>query len=197
MTTSAPDKQRIEDVSADDRALTVHLTDGRTLSVPLEWHPRLLDASTEQRNDWRLVGGGVGIHWPQIDEDLSLAGMLRGVRSPALRQDPYLQAVQDFYGQSLGSFKSQIQNYLYQLELLEELLPEGAAKARISEIVDSYMELERFMDQAARDQGVEDSMSQAAEHTQEQMQQLVQEEAQQALEAVYQAQKLSGDRDTD
>lgn len=197
MTTSAPDKQRIEDVSADDRALTVHLIDGRTLSVPLDWHPRLLDASMEQRNDWRLVGGGVGVHWPQIDEDLSLAGMLRGVRSPAPRQDPYLQAVQDFYGQSIGSLRSQIQNYREQLELLEELLPEGTAKAHIPGMVDSYMELESSMDQAAQNQGVEDSVNQAAQHTQELMQQFAQGAAQQAQEAVYQAQKLAEDRAPD
>lgn len=78
MTTSALDEQLIEDVRTDDRALTVWLVDGRILSVPLDWHPRLLEASEEQRNDWRLIGGGLGVHWPQIDEDLSLAGMFRG-----------------------------------------------------------------------------------------------------------------------
>ncbi len=64
-------------VSLDADALTVHLTDGRAITVPLEWFPRLRDATEEQRGNWRLIGGGVGIHWPDIDEDLSVEGLLR------------------------------------------------------------------------------------------------------------------------
>jgi hypothetical protein len=52
------------------------MEDGRTLTVPLEWFPRLRDASPEQRNRWRLIGPGTGIHWPDIDEDISVAGLL-------------------------------------------------------------------------------------------------------------------------
>ena len=102
MITSAPDEQRIEDVRTDDRALTVRLVDGRILSVPLGWHPGLLDASEEQRNDWRLIGGGVGVHWPQIDEDLSLDGMLRGVRSTAQR--PGSSSVSSYVNEAARSF---------------------------------------------------------------------------------------------
>ena len=58
--------------------LTVQLADGRTISVPLVWFPRLLNATPEQRSDFRLIGGGEGIHWPGLDEDLSVSGLLRG-----------------------------------------------------------------------------------------------------------------------
>jgi hypothetical protein len=59
--------------STDDR-LVVELEDGRTISVPLSWYPRLLHASQKDRDDWQVAGGGFGIHWPTIDEDLSVAG---------------------------------------------------------------------------------------------------------------------------
>lgn len=59
-------------------ALVVVLADGRELTVPLEWFPRLATASPEARQNWRLVGGGVGLHWPDLDEDLSVAGLLAG-----------------------------------------------------------------------------------------------------------------------
>jgi hypothetical protein len=65
-----------------DDELTVHLIDGRRVSAPLVWYPRLLHANPDQRNDWELIGEGEGIHWPQIDEDLSVAGILRGTRPP-------------------------------------------------------------------------------------------------------------------
>ena len=57
-------------------ALIVRLADGREISAPLEWFPRLRDASPEARAEWRLIGGGIGIHWPQVDEDVSVAGLL-------------------------------------------------------------------------------------------------------------------------
>lgn len=55
----------------------VQLSDGREISVPLEWFPRLRDASEKQRKDWRLIGKGVGIHWEQLDEDISVEALLR------------------------------------------------------------------------------------------------------------------------
>jgi hypothetical protein len=67
-------------VSASE--IIVALTDGRTVSAPLVWFPRLLAASTEQRSHWELLGNGEGIHWPDVDEDLSVEGLLRGVRAP-------------------------------------------------------------------------------------------------------------------
>lgn len=62
----------------DDERFIVSLADGRELSVPLIWFPRLFHATAEQRADYELLGRGDGIHWPQIDEDLSVAGLLRG-----------------------------------------------------------------------------------------------------------------------
>ena len=56
--------------------LRVSLADGRELAVPLEWFPRLRDGSPESRQHWRLIGGGVGIHWPELDEDISVASLL-------------------------------------------------------------------------------------------------------------------------
>jgi hypothetical protein len=64
-------------VSFTDSALCVLLADGREISVPLAWSPRLLAATPEQRNQWRLIGGGVGIHWEAIDEDISVESLLR------------------------------------------------------------------------------------------------------------------------
>ena len=65
-------------VAFADDALRVRLTDGREIGVPLEWFPRLRDATPEQRSHWRLIGRGVGIHWEDLDEDLSVVGLLRG-----------------------------------------------------------------------------------------------------------------------
>ena len=65
------------DVSCSDDALTVVLDDGRILSVPLVWFPRLLNATKKQRNDWELIGGGIGVHWEEIDEDISVASLLQ------------------------------------------------------------------------------------------------------------------------
>jgi len=64
------------DVSVTDDALQVVLADGRELSVPLAWFPRLLSATPEQRQNWRLIGDGVGINWPAIDEHISVEGLL-------------------------------------------------------------------------------------------------------------------------
>jgi hypothetical protein len=65
------------DVRTDESMLRVTLADGRELSVPLEWFPRLLEANPEQRRHWRLIGRGRGIHWPDVDEDISVASLLR------------------------------------------------------------------------------------------------------------------------
>src|SRR5437762_10172177 len=65
------------DVSCSDDALMVVLDDGRTVSVPLVWFPRLLNATPKQRKHWEFLGGGVGIHWEAVDEDISIASLLR------------------------------------------------------------------------------------------------------------------------
>jgi len=65
------------DVNFSDDALHVVLADGREVSAPLAWLPRLRDATEEQRNNWRLIGHGIGIHWEDMDEDVSVASLLR------------------------------------------------------------------------------------------------------------------------
>ncbi len=74
--------ERVVDVQFSDDAISVSLRDGRVISVPLVWYPRLLDATAAQRNNWKIAGGGYGIHWPDIDEDLSTEGLLRGAPAP-------------------------------------------------------------------------------------------------------------------
>lgn len=74
--------ERVADVRFTEDALSVDLKDGRTISVPLVWYPKLLHASKKQRNKWRVCGGGYGIHWPDLDEDLSTEGLLRGAPAP-------------------------------------------------------------------------------------------------------------------
>jgi len=70
--------ERVKDIRFTDDTVAVDLIDGRTIVVPLVWYPRLLDASPDQRRNWRISGGDYGIHWPDIDEDLSSEGLLRG-----------------------------------------------------------------------------------------------------------------------
>lgn len=70
-----------QDVRVTEDALTVELSDGRSISVPLAWYPRLRNGTPEERADWRLVGRGVGIHWPMLDEDISVANLLEGQAS--------------------------------------------------------------------------------------------------------------------
>jgi hypothetical protein len=69
---------RAHAVSVTDDSLTVDLIDGRTLSVPLAWYPRLAHGTLDERNHWQLIGDGEGIHWPDLDEDLSVEGLLLG-----------------------------------------------------------------------------------------------------------------------
>jgi hypothetical protein len=73
---------RVRGVHVNDESLTVDLMDGRSITVPLAWYPRLLSATSEQRQKWEAAGGGYGIHWPDIDEDLSTEGLLRGATAP-------------------------------------------------------------------------------------------------------------------
>lgn len=70
--------EAVRDVQLSEDDLIVLLADGRTISVPLAWFPKLLHATREQRENWQVAGGGFGIHWPDIDEDLSTEGLLRG-----------------------------------------------------------------------------------------------------------------------
>lgn len=74
--------ERVAGVELNDDTLSVALHDGRTISVPLVWYPRLANATAAQRNNWQISGGGYGIHWPDIDEDLNTEGLLRGAPAP-------------------------------------------------------------------------------------------------------------------
>lgn len=74
--------ERVANVSFDEDSLIVRLKDGRSISVPLAWYPRLFHATAEQRRNWQIAGGGYGIYWPEIDEDLSTEGLLRGAPAP-------------------------------------------------------------------------------------------------------------------
>lgn len=78
--------ERVLDVQVTEDSLSVSLRDGRTISVPLAWYPRLLNATPQQRNNWKVAGGGYGIHWPDLDEDLSTEGLLRGAPAPKTSQ---------------------------------------------------------------------------------------------------------------
>jgi Protein of unknown function (DUF2442) len=74
--------ERVAKVRFAEDKLAVDLMDGRTIIVPLAWYPRLLRATPEQRDRWKVAGGGYGIHWPDLDEDLSTEGLLRGAPAP-------------------------------------------------------------------------------------------------------------------
>jgi Protein of unknown function (DUF2442) len=77
--------ERVLNVSFSEDSLCVALRDGRKISVPLTWYPKLFHATPEQRNNWKIAGGGYGIHWPELDEDLSTEGLLRGAPAPRTR----------------------------------------------------------------------------------------------------------------
>lgn len=80
MNSSAVENQSALAVSVDvsEDALSVELADGRTIAAPLAWYPRLAHASSEERKTWQLIGGGRGVHWPEIDEDISVLNLLAG-----------------------------------------------------------------------------------------------------------------------
>ena len=79
---------RVKNVRVTDEAIVADLVDGRTISVPLAWSWRLTDASPAQRMHWKIIGDGEGIHWPEIDEDISIEGMLRGVPARRPKKTP-------------------------------------------------------------------------------------------------------------
>lgn len=75
--------ERVKDVKITGDTLSVDLMDGRTITVPLAWYPRLANAKPEQLARWEIAGAGYGIHWPDLDEDLSTEGLLRGAPAPS------------------------------------------------------------------------------------------------------------------
>lgn len=78
--------EHVKDVHFGEDTFSVDLIDGRTITVPYAWYPRLLHATPEQRANWEVCGAGYGIHWPDIDEDLSTEGLLRGSPAPRAGQ---------------------------------------------------------------------------------------------------------------
>ena len=87
MSTVTNSEPRIREVSVSDEMIVAHLVDGRTISVPLSWSWRLSDATPEQRAKFEILGSGEGAHWPDLDEDISVEGMLFGIpaRRPVVR----------------------------------------------------------------------------------------------------------------
>jgi uncharacterized protein DUF2442 len=85
MSTAVSVESRIVRVDVTDETITAHLVDGRVISVPLAWSWRLSDATPAQRANWELIGDGHGVHWPDVDEDISAEGMLSGI--PAHRPE--------------------------------------------------------------------------------------------------------------
>ncbi len=81
MSSAVETKLAITYVAADDQMLIITLSDGRRLSLPLAWYPRLKHGTPAERNNWRLIGRGEGVHWPDLDEDLSLEGFVAGRKS--------------------------------------------------------------------------------------------------------------------
>jgi hypothetical protein len=86
MTIVASNDPRILSLEVTDDLITAHLVDGRTISVPLVWSWRLANATLEQRQHFEIIGTGQGVHWPDIDEDISVLGMLTGTPAPRPRQ---------------------------------------------------------------------------------------------------------------
>jgi hypothetical protein len=84
--------ERVKTARCNKDTLQVDLLDGRTIIVPLAWYPRLLHATPQERNNWKVAGGGYGIHWPDIDEDLSVEGLLRGLPAPRIAAETLLAA---------------------------------------------------------------------------------------------------------
>jgi len=74
--------ERVVDLACTEDKLVVDLADGRSISVPLAWYPRLLHATPLEREHWQIAAAGFGIHWPDVDEDLSVEGLRRGAPSP-------------------------------------------------------------------------------------------------------------------
>jgi hypothetical protein len=82
MNTAVQTESRIRRVDVSEEAITAHLADGRVISVPLTWSWRLAEATPAQRANWELIGDGHGVHWPDVDEDISADGMLHGTPAP-------------------------------------------------------------------------------------------------------------------
>ena len=90
-------------ITVTEHTVAAELSDGRTISVPLSWYPRLVHATPSERNNWELIGGGQGVHWPDLDEDISMEGLLAGRKSGESAQSfkRWLEAKREGLGVSL------------------------------------------------------------------------------------------------
>jgi hypothetical protein len=88
MSTVVKTEVRIKDIEVTEDTIVARLTDGRTISVPLVWSWRLAEATPEQRANYLIMGDGHGVHWPDIDEDISAEGMLYGTPAPRPKHQP-------------------------------------------------------------------------------------------------------------
>src|SRR5271169_6124469 len=126
---SAPSSdERVLDVQFTDDAFSVSLRDGRVITVPLVWYPRLLDATAAQRHNWIIAGGGYGIHWPEVDEDLSTEGLLRGAPAPrgaAKRQERRSEGVETLDRVTPTFDKPSKAKYGYEVEVWERAKAEA------------------------------------------------------------------------
>ena len=95
-------------IDVSDDTLTVDLSDGRTIAVPIDWFPRLVHATQDERDNWRLIGSGEGIHWPDLDEDISVEGLLAGRKSGESRSSfsRWLEAKRADRGLTISDLKN-------------------------------------------------------------------------------------------
>jgi len=92
MNIAAHSEPRILSLRVEDDTISAHLHDGRIITVPLAWSWRLMNATSEQRQHFEIIGSGQGVHWPEIDEDISAEGMLNGIPAPSLRQTAQVES---------------------------------------------------------------------------------------------------------
>jgi Protein of unknown function (DUF2442) len=95
MSTAVSVESRIARIDVTEETITAHLVDGRVISVPLAWSWRLSDATPAERANWQLIGDGHGVHWPDIDEDISAEGMLNGIPAHRPKNRPHGTAPAD------------------------------------------------------------------------------------------------------
>ena len=95
-------------IDVSDDTLNVDLSDGRTIAVPIDWFPRLVHATQDERDNWRLIGSGEGIHWPDLDEDISVEGLLAGRKSGESRSSfsRWLEAKRAGRGLTISDLKN-------------------------------------------------------------------------------------------
>ena len=108
MSTAVRVESRIDHVDVTDETITAHLVDGRVISVPLAWSWRLSDATPAQRANWQLIGDGHGVHWPDVDEDISAEGMLSGIPAHRPKSQPSTATPTDRTEQSTSATRRKV-----------------------------------------------------------------------------------------